>query len=122
MHRLLHDDQKESGLLPVLSRLIKQFVFKYQSKEHAKDIVQALHVVLRLLERLSRNGKLRLNPISVTATCLESMSLPAKQSDLGCLPCKRRGWGVPRPEKGSRSPQAQGSQRARGDSGPHWGG
>ena len=56
IRRLLHDDQKESGLLPVLARLIKQFVFKYQSKEHAKDLVQALHVVLRLLERLSRNG------------------------------------------------------------------
>ena len=62
MRRLLHDDQKESGLLPVLSRLIKQFVFKYQSKEHAKDLVQALHVVLRLLERLSRNGLFRTSP------------------------------------------------------------
>jgi hypothetical protein len=56
VRRLLHDDQKESGLLPVLARLVKQFVFKFQSKEHAKDIVQALHVVLRLLERLTKQG------------------------------------------------------------------
>ena len=62
MRRLLHDDQKESGLLPVLSRLIKQFVFKHQSREHANDLVQALHVVLRLLERLSCNGALQAVP------------------------------------------------------------
>ena len=54
--RLLHDDLKESGLLPVLARLMKQFVFKHQSKEHAQDLVRALHVVLRMLERLSREG------------------------------------------------------------------
>ena len=73
MRRLLHDDQKESGLLPVLARLIKQFVFKYQSKEHAKDLVQALHVVLRLLERLSRNGPYMDLPLQVDfflASCL----------------------------------------------------
>ncbi|BDA45591.1 Topoisomerase 1-associated factor 1 at N-terminal half [Coccomyxa sp. Obi] len=52
--RLLHDDLKESGLLPVLARLVKQFVFKFQSKEHAKDLIQALHLVLRMLERLSQ--------------------------------------------------------------------
>ncbi|CAL5223392.1 g5900 [Coccomyxa viridis] len=52
--RLLHDDQKESGLLPVLARLIKQFDRKYQSREHANDLVQCLHVVLRMLKRLGR--------------------------------------------------------------------
>lgn len=40
----------------MLSRLMKQFVFKHQTKEHAWDLVQALHVVLRMLERLSREG------------------------------------------------------------------
>ncbi|KAK9842310.1 hypothetical protein WJX81_005935 [Elliptochloris bilobata] len=52
--RLLHDDQKESGLLPVLARLIKTFSHKYQPVSHAGDLVEALHLVLRLLERLSR--------------------------------------------------------------------
>ncbi len=56
LHRLLHDDQKESGLLPVLARLIKQFDRKYQSREHANDLVQCLHVVLRMLERLGKEG------------------------------------------------------------------
>ncbi|KAK9840302.1 hypothetical protein WJX74_007181 [Apatococcus lobatus] len=51
--RLLHDDQKESGLLPVLGRLIKGFNFQHQNRDHAVDLVEALHVVLRLLERLS---------------------------------------------------------------------
>ena len=55
--RLLHDDQKESGLLPVLARLIKQFDRKYQSREHANDLVQCLHVVLRMLTRLGREGE-----------------------------------------------------------------
>lgn len=57
--RLLHDDQKESGLLPVLARLIKQFDRRLQSKEHADDLVQCLHVVLRMLERLGKEGTLR---------------------------------------------------------------
>ncbi len=54
--RLLHDDQKESGLLPVLGRLIKGFNFNHQNRSHAADLVEALHVVLRLLERLSSAG------------------------------------------------------------------
>ena len=54
--RLLHDDQKESGLLPVLACLAKHFVYKFQSKEHARDLVQALHLVLRMLERWSKQG------------------------------------------------------------------
>ena len=57
LRRLLHDDQKESGLLPVLARLIKQFDRKYQSREHANDLVQCLHVVLRMLKRLGREGQ-----------------------------------------------------------------
>ena len=54
--RLLHDDQKESGLLPVLSRLLKGFSFKHQPRSHAKEIVEAIHITLRLLERLSKQG------------------------------------------------------------------
>jgi len=54
--RLLHDDQKESGFLPVLARLIKGFSHKLQPLSHAGDLVETLHLVLRLLERLSRQG------------------------------------------------------------------
>jgi hypothetical protein len=56
--RLLHDDQKESGFLPVLARLIKGFSHKLQPLSHAGDLVETLHLVLRLLERLSRQGAL----------------------------------------------------------------
>ena len=56
MCRLLHDDQKESGLLPVLARLIKTFSHKFQPLSHAGDLVETLHLVLRLLERLSNQG------------------------------------------------------------------
>ena len=55
--RLLHDDQKESGLLPVLARLIKQFDRKFQGREHANELAQCLHVVLRMLERLGKEGE-----------------------------------------------------------------
>lgn len=54
--RLLHDDQKESGFLPVLARLIKTFSHKHQPLSHAGDLVEAVHLVLRTLERLSRQG------------------------------------------------------------------
>ena len=124
MCRLLHDDQKESGLLPVLSRLIKQFVFKYQSKEHAKDLVQALHVVLRLLERLSRNGSFKA-PLLISRLdeCqLSGNRISPDGPDIDSLTCKRRGRGIPRPEESSRSTQAQGSQRAGSHTRPGWGG
>ena len=54
--RLLHDDQKESGLLPVLGRLLKTYSFRHQPRSHAAEVVQAIHITLRLLERLSRQG------------------------------------------------------------------
>ncbi|KAL0021485.1 hypothetical protein WJX79_010302 [Trebouxia sp. C0005] len=51
--RLLHDDMKESGLLPVVGRLLKNFNFAYQPRSHAVDLVQALHIILRMLDRLN---------------------------------------------------------------------
>ncbi|KAL4855933.1 Protein timeless [Chlorella vulgaris] len=51
--RLLHDDLKESGLLPVLSRLIKGYNFRFQPRSHAVDLVETLHVVLGMLDRLT---------------------------------------------------------------------
>ncbi|KAK9804992.1 hypothetical protein WJX73_009460 [Symbiochloris irregularis] len=50
--RLLQDDQRESGLLPVLARLIKGFSHRHQPRSHAGDLVECVHVVLRLLDRL----------------------------------------------------------------------
>lgn len=47
---------KESGLLPVMGRLLKSFNFAYQPRSHACDLVQALHVVLRMLDRLNASG------------------------------------------------------------------
>ena len=54
--RLLQDDQKESGLLPVLGRLVKAFSHRHQPRSHAGDLVESIHVVLRLLDRLCRAG------------------------------------------------------------------
>ncbi|KAL4422339.1 hypothetical protein ABPG75_008536 [Micractinium tetrahymenae] len=51
--RLLHDDLKESGLLPVLARLIKGYNFRFQPRSHAVDLIETLHVVLGMLDRLS---------------------------------------------------------------------
>ena len=100
MRRLLHDDQRESGLLPVLSRLIKQFVFKYQSRDHARDLVQALHVVIRLLERLSQNGTLTMDG---QLQLPGNICLLSKMPDEDCHTWQRRGRWLPCPEEGSRS-------------------
>ena len=47
---------KESGLLPVVGRLLKGFSFALQPRSHAVDLVQALHVILRMLDRLNASG------------------------------------------------------------------
>ncbi|GIL56077.1 hypothetical protein Vafri_11512, partial [Volvox africanus] len=51
--RLLHDDMQESGLLPVLSRLITSFVPSRQSRSYACDLVMSIHYVLRMYDRLT---------------------------------------------------------------------
>ena len=38
--RLLHDDLKESGLLPVLARLMKAWDPKHQPRSYATDLIQ----------------------------------------------------------------------------------
>ena len=38
--RLLHDDMKESGLLPVLCRVMRDFNPKKQPRNHAADVLQ----------------------------------------------------------------------------------
>ena len=47
---------KESGLLPVVGRLLKSYNFGFQPRSHALDLVQALHIILRLLDRLNASG------------------------------------------------------------------
>lgn len=42
---------QESGLLPVLSRLISDFNPSRQSRAYACDLVMALHYVLRMYDR-----------------------------------------------------------------------
>ena len=70
--RLLHDDQKDSGLLPVLSRMLKNFSFRYQPRSHAAEIVEALHITLRLLERLSQKGECASLPYPLSLSLLET--------------------------------------------------
>ena len=54
--RLLQDDQKESGLLIVLSGALKQFDFRRQPRSHAATGVEAVHITIRLLQQLSSQG------------------------------------------------------------------
>jgi hypothetical protein len=41
----------------VLSRLIKGYNFRFQPRSHAVDLVETLHVVLGMLDRLSSSGE-----------------------------------------------------------------
>ncbi|KIY94294.1 hypothetical protein MNEG_13668, partial [Monoraphidium neglectum] len=55
--RLLHDDMKESGLLPVLAKLIKKFSARHEPRSAACVLAEAVHLVLRLYDRLvAREG------------------------------------------------------------------
>ncbi|GBF93528.1 hypothetical protein Rsub_06248 [Raphidocelis subcapitata] len=50
--RLLHDDMKESGLLPVLSKLIRRFSERNEPRSAAAVLAEAVHLTLRLYDRL----------------------------------------------------------------------
>ena len=43
-------------MLPVVGRLLKNFNFAYQPRSHAVDLVQALHIILCMLDRLNTSG------------------------------------------------------------------
>ena len=79
MGRLLHDDQKESGLLPTVARLIKTFAARFQPKSHAGNLVRTMHLILRLLERLSSQGP----PGILRAVQLYSPLMPNTGGDAG---------------------------------------
>ena len=80
--RLLHDDMKESGLLPVVGRLLKSFSFAFQPRSHAMDLVETLHVILRMLDRLNASGQphnpLRPRLLRVTVPTSCSLACPAR--------------------------------------------
>ena len=78
MQRLLHDDLKESGLLPVLARLVKAFNWRHQSRRHATDLVAAVHVVLRMLHHLNSSGGLAAQSFSWPLT-IQLLSLQCPQ-------------------------------------------
>ena len=52
--RLLHDDLADSGLLPVLARLMGGFNFARQGRAYACDLVTALSHVLKMYDRCGR--------------------------------------------------------------------
>ena len=57
----------------MLARLIKQFDRKYQPREHANDLVQCLHVVLRMLKRLGREGQHLYSPWLIVSSLASSL-------------------------------------------------
>ena len=51
--RLLHDDSKESGLLPSLTKLMKSYSFQRHPRTYALNLVECLSLVLGTLDRLA---------------------------------------------------------------------
>ena len=51
--RLLHDDSKDSGLLPSLTRLMKNYSFQRHPRTYAVHLVECLSLVLGTLDRLA---------------------------------------------------------------------
>ncbi|KAK9830387.1 hypothetical protein WJX72_011470 [[Myrmecia] bisecta] len=114
--RLLHDDMKESGLLPVLGRLIKGFHYKFQPRSHAADLVEAIHVVLRMLDRLNTKeagGFLVKRKAAVRRRKLPKTPAPAPPADPDAEangetpgPAGDRPEGAPSAEKATPAPRA----------------
>lgn len=50
--RLLHDDMKDSGLLPLLGRCVRSFQRRRQTRKEALDLAEAVHITLRTLDAL----------------------------------------------------------------------
>jgi hypothetical protein len=53
----------------VLSRLIKGYNFRFQPRSHAVDLVETLHVVLGMLDRLTAAGGLGWVPAALQDIC-----------------------------------------------------
>lgn len=101
-NRLLHDDMKESGLLPVLARQMREYNHRHQPRSHAADLAEAVHIVLRMLDRLNRSGLARrISPVSVFGpvavlcrACLQLLGKDKNDSRCPCVGCTGRGWRV----------------------------
>ena len=66
-----------------MGRLLKAFNFAYQPRSHACDLVQALHVVLRMLDRLNASGHHCCWLLPLHLCCIEKVYL--ESIGIACL-------------------------------------
>lgn len=55
--KLLHDDLRQSGLFPLLCRMIKSYNMKNQPKSQAGDMMEALYIIIHTFERLDKTER-----------------------------------------------------------------
>ena len=55
--RLLHDDLRQSGLFPLLCRMIKNYNMRIQPMCQAGDMMEALYIIIHTFERLDRTER-----------------------------------------------------------------
>jgi len=53
--RLAFDDSKDSGILEILTRTVREFSYSAHSRAHAVNMVEVLHLILGMLDRLTRD-------------------------------------------------------------------
>ncbi|KAG7667153.1 hypothetical protein NADE_003050 [Nannochloris sp. 'desiccata'] len=53
--RLAFDDSKDSGILEILTRTIRDFSYSAHSRVHAVNMVEVLHLILGMLDRLTKD-------------------------------------------------------------------
>ena len=55
--KLLHDDLRQSGLFPLLCRMIKNYNMKNQPASQAGDMMEALYIIIHTFERLDKTER-----------------------------------------------------------------
>ena len=85
---------RDSGLLPVLARLVKGYSARHSPRSHACDLVSALHTTLRLLTRLNASGWSTSTQFSsVQTSCRMVCAQQTLDSRLHCsIGCFARLW------------------------------
>ena len=73
------------------ARAIKNFSGRTQPATHAQDLVQTVHVILRMLERLNASGG---RPSQLATTALPRSC----QADKRGHSCSCGGWAIKQPE------------------------
>jgi timeless len=53
--RLVFDDSKDSGIVEILTRTIRDFSYSAHSRGHAVNMVEVLHLILGMLDRLTKD-------------------------------------------------------------------